>query len=74
MSSEQSTVIKFVCYVASGFSIAVFLHGFVPPTALLLGLALAAATLCLIGFSKDEPFPYIVVSVAMLIGFLLGVM
>jgi hypothetical protein len=73
MSSEQSAIVKFVCYVASGFSGAVFLHGFVPPPALFFGLALTAATLCLIGFSKDEPFPYIVVSVAMLVGFLLGV-
>jgi sugar phosphate permease len=74
MTSEQSAIVKFVCYVASGFSVAVFLHGFVPPVALLLGLVLAAVTLILIGFSKDEPFPYIVVAVAMLLGFVLGVL
>jgi sugar phosphate permease len=74
MTSEQSAIVKFCCYVASGFSAAVFLHGFVPPTALFLGLVLVAVTLILIGFSKDEPFPYIVVAVAMLIGFILGVM
>jgi hypothetical protein len=73
MTQEALTVIKFACYVVAGFSAVVALHAIVPPIALGVIAVIAAAMLVLIGFTKQELPPYVLVASAMLAAFLLGV-
>ena len=73
MNQETLAVIKFAAYVVAGFSAVVALHAIVPPIALGVITVIAAAMLVLIGFTKGELPPYVLVALAMIAAFVLGV-